>query len=177
MVLFAMVVTPGTTEAKNITIGIDAGYFAPIDSNFTGIYGSGEATFGVNAAYFPFKFLSVQAAYDMWTARGDSPIPGIEFSVNLKTLRIGGFFHLNLKRFFPKAGGGLVMTTVEGESPFGFINDTKSGWFVGTGVDIRVYKNFLTGLELLYHDVTLSGNFGSVSVGGISLFLTLKLEI
>lgn len=178
-VLLLIVTTTVTIEAKNIYVGVGAGYFAPVDSSFTDIYGSGEATFGVNAAYRFFKFFSLQAAYDLFKTKGETPIPipGLDLDVSLNTLRIGGYFSLNLHGIIPRAGGGLAVSMVNGESPYGSIKKTKTGWFVGTGVDIRVYKNFIIGPEVLYHDVVLKENFGTVSVGGMSYLLHLKIEI
>ena len=176
-VFLSIITIPVTAGAKNVTLGIETGYFAPIDKNFTEIYGSGEVTFGVNAAYRFRKYVSIQTAYNKYNADGEPLSPGFDLNVGLKTLRIGGFLHLNLKRFIPKAGGGFAKTWVNGETPFGSIADSKSGWFLGTGVDIRVFKNFLTGFELLYNDIAFTVNNTAVSVGGLSFLVSFKVEI
>lgn len=172
-----IITTPVIAGAKDFTLGIEAGYYSPIDNNFTDIYGSGEATFGVNAAYRFLKFISIQTAYNVYNAEGELLIPGFDLNVGLKTLRVGGFFHLDLKKIIPKAGGGFARTWVNGETPFGSIADSRSGWFLGTGLDVRVFKNFLTGFELLYNDVAFTVNNTPVSVGGLSFLVSFKVEI
>lgn len=177
--LFVLMImtTPVLSGANSFVVGVEAGYYSPIDNNFTDIYGSGEVTFGVNAAYRFLKFLSIQTAYTAYSAEGEPLIPGFDLNVGLKTLRIGGFFHLDLKKMIPKAGGGFARTWVSGETPFGSIDDSRSGWFLGTGMDVRVFKNFLTGFELLYNDVAFTVNNTPVSVGGLSFLASFKVEI
>lgn len=176
-VLLVMVSTPVTAMAKNLNFGVEAGYFGLNDSKAAELYGSGSKTFGVNAAYRFFKNVSLQTGFNFFSADGKTALSDEDIAINLKTLRIGSYYHFNLKKVKPKAGAGLAMTWYKEDDPFGGSDEWKTGWFVGAGLDIKVAKKFLAGLDLLYNDTKLSGEFGSQSIGGISLLLNLKLEI
>lgn len=177
MVLLVLGTTPFTMMAKNFNVGVEAGYFAPSNSDFSDLYGSGGQTFGVNAAYrFPGN-VSIHTAFDLYGADSKTVVTEDDISINLSTLRIGSYYHFNLRKIMPKAGAGLAVTWLKETDPFGGSSRSKAGWFVGAGVDIPVARKILAGVELLYYDVKIGGEFGNESIGGISLLLNLKLRM
>lgn len=176
-IITMMVLCTAPAAAKNLNFGIEAGYFGPKDSDFSDVYGSGGTTFGVNAGYRFLKNISIQTGFNFYSAGSTTALSKESIDIALKTLRIGSYYHFNLKKVMPKAGAGLTLVRVKEEDPFGGTDTTKTGWFVGTGIDVPVGKNFLAGLELLYNDVRITGNFGDEMIGGLSLLLNLKLEL
>jgi hypothetical protein len=175
MVMVVLGTTPVT--AKNLNFGVEAGYFGPNDSNFSAAYGSGGTTFGVNAGYRFIRNVSIQAGYNFYNADSTTALSEEKIGIKLGNLRIGGYYHFNLKKVMPKAGAGLAVTWVKENDPFGGTDTAKAGWFVGAGIDVPVGKKFLTGVELLYNNVKISGEFGSAAIGGFSLMLNLKLKL
>ncbi len=175
--LLLMALVTDTVLAEKLTLGIEAGYFMPTDSDFNDAYGSGGMTYGVNAGYKFFEPISIQAAFDMYSGEGKTAITQQDISIDLKNLRIGGYYHFNLGKFLPRIGAGAVVSWIKEKDPFGGTNKTQFGWFAGAGLDIPVVKNFLASLDILYHDVKLTGDFGSEAIGGISILLGLKLGI
>lgn len=176
-IMAMMVLCAMPAAAKNLNFGIEAGYFGAKDSDFSNAYGSGGTTFGINAGYRFLKNLSIGTGFNFYSADGTTALSEEAIGIDLKTLRIGGYYHFNLKKIRPRAGAGLTVTWVKEDDPFGGTDRAKAGWFVATGVDVPVGKTFLVGLELLYNDVRISGEFNSEAIGGVSLLLNLKLEL
>lgn len=149
----------------------------PGNTLFKDVYGSRGLCYGVNGAFFLGKSLSIQAGFNMYNADGTIPGSDEPTSLNLNTLRLGVFYHFDMKKFMPKIGAGAVYAMAKEENVFGEFSDSGTGFFAGTGFDYRLTGAFLIGAELLYHDAKIEGDFGDESIGGISLLLSLKVEI
>jgi len=175
--LLTIVLCPPEAAAKIVTFGIEGGYFAPGSSIFKEVYGSGGLCYGVNGAFFLAKSVSIQAGFNMY--HRDGTITGSDQSttINLGTLRLGVFYHFDMKKLMPKIGAGAVYVWGKEENVFGEFSGSSTGFFAGTGVDYRLAGAFLVGAELLYHNAKVKGAFDDESIGGISLLLSLKVEI
>ena len=175
--LLTIILSPVQAPAKNLVFGIEGGYFTPGNSLFKDIYGSGGLCYGVNGAFFLTQNLSAQAGFDMYSA--DGTIPGTDNATSLKlsSLRLGVFYHFDMKKFMPKIGAGAVYAGVKETNVFGDFSDSGIGFFVGTGFDYRLTEVFLVGADLIYHGAKIEGDFGDESVGGISLLFSLKVEM
>ncbi|MCK4763490.1 MAG: outer membrane beta-barrel protein [Candidatus Aminicenantes bacterium] len=177
VVVIVLLVMGTTVEAKKFSLGIEFGYFAPGGDMFKTLYSSGGFTYGANAAFELFENVSIQGAVDFYKTDGVTEITGEGVTMKLTNFRLGLFYHLSKGGFAPKIGAGAAMTSVKEDDPFGGFSDAAVGWFVGAGVDIPLFGNFLAGLELIYNSAKLEGDFGKEETGGISLLLNFKLEI
>lgn len=178
MIVFSIsLLMPLETAAKNLMFGIEVGNFGPGNSDLTGVYGSGGLCYGINGTFFFTKSLSIFAGFNLFNADGTIPVIEADTSLKLNTLRSGVFYNINMKKFTPKIGAGAVYAMAKEENSFGSFSDSGIGWFVGAGLDFRLSGAFLVGLELLYHDAKIEGDFGEEFVGGMSMLLNLKIEI
>jgi opacity protein-like surface antigen len=177
MVLLVLLASPARAGTRSFNLGVEAGYFGPNDSDFSEIYGSGGLTLGVNAAYRLLQKTSIQMGFNFFSADGKSALSEEDVSVNLKTLRVGGYYHFNLGKIVPRAGAGLAVTWFKESDPWGGTNKTKAGWFAGAGADVPIGQKFLAGLEILYKDIKIEGEFAAQSIGGLSLLLNFKVEL
>ena len=175
--MIMMVLCTAPAAAKNFNVGIEAGYFGPRDSDFSDAYGSGGTTFGINAGFRFLENVSIQTGIDTYSANGTTALSNERIGIDLKTWRIGSYYHFNLKKVMPKAGAGLSMVRVKEDDPFGGTQTTKTGWFVGTGMDVPLGKKFLAGFDLLYNDAKISGTFDNETIGGLSLLFNLKFQL
>ena len=176
-ICLAVLLIPATAQAKNLALGIEGGYFAPGNNMFTDVYGSGGFYYGVNGAFYLSDSLAIEAGFTMFHADGTILGTGDETSLNLNTLRFGLFYNFGMKKLTPKIGAGAVYAMAKEENTFGHSSDSGVGWFAGAGLDFRLTGVFLVGVELLYHDVEIEGDFGGESVGGISALFGFKVEI
>ncbi len=170
-----MMVVP--IQAKNLFLGVDVGYFSHSSSEVREMYDSGGVTFGVNGAYRIFNMVYLQAAFDFYSTDGKVTISGEVLKLNQKMLRLGGCYRFDLGKFKPGIGAGLSMNWVKEENPFAPFDESKLGWYAGAGFDISVFGPVLVGFELVYNDVSMTGDLGPVSLAGLSALFSLKAEI
>jgi opacity protein-like surface antigen len=163
--------------ADKFRAGLEAGYFAPNDEDFTSIYGSGGFAFGINCGYCIINNVELYTALDFYSAEGKTTISEQTVNLNLTNLRAGGFYIFCLGDFKPKVGAGLSITFAKEDNPWGGFNDNGLGWYIAAGVEYPLTEKLIAGVEFVYNDVKIAGDFGDENVGGISALMTLKMNI
>lgn len=176
-IIILLIAGMGTGHGGDFFLGLDAGYFAPAEGSIKDLYGSGGMTFGVNAAYKFMTSFSIQANYDFYSAEGETTMSAEAIKLKQNTLRLGGFYHVDLGGISPKFGAGVSMNMVRENNPWEDFKENKLGWFAAAGFDISFAGPFMVGLELVYNDAKIPGALGDEPVGGLSALFNLKVKI
>jgi len=165
----------GFSNADNyFKIGLEGGYSAPTDETFKEIYGSGEVVFGINAALNLSSQIEAVVAVDFYNADGETILSVEPASIKNTYLRFGGFYHFGKGGIDPKVGAGMEICFVTENSVFGKFSDSGIGWFISAGVDFPFGSKFIGSVEFLYSDITIEGDLGDQSVGGIKALAAIK---
>jgi opacity protein-like surface antigen len=165
-----------TGFGAGFTIGIEAGYFLPGDEDFSDIYGSAPV-FGLNAGYCVSENLQLIVGGNLYNKSGATTITSETTEMNIFTFRFGGYYLFKMESITPKLGAGIAYASVDEETPFGGFSDSKIGWFLAAGLDIPFGKILICGVEVQYSDVSIEGDFGDQSVGGLSVLAIVRIEI
>ncbi len=168
----AMVAVPAAAE-ETFSIGVEGGYFVPADDDFNDIYG-GNMIFGVNLGVMLSSKLKLEVAGDTFSADSTTAITQQDINLSLMMVRLGGYYLFDMGEVTPKLGAGLSYTSLDEETPFGDFSDSGIGWFIGAGADMKLSEKIKFGVELLYNDVSISGDFGDESVGGFAFVMILS---
>lgn len=165
-----------TGFGAGFTIGIEAGYFFPSDEDFSDIYGSAPV-FGLNAGYCVNENLQLIIGGNIYSKSGATTITSETTDMSILTLRFGGYYLFKMESITPKVGAGIAYASVDEETPFGDFSNSKIGWFLAGGLDIPLSNILTGGVEVQYSDISISGDFGDQSVGGLSLLAIVRIEI
>lgn len=165
-----------TGFGAKFTIGVEAGYFLPGDEDFSDIYGSAPV-FGLNAGYCVSENLQIIAGGNLYNKSGATTITSETLEMSIFTFRFGGYYLFKMESITPKVGAGIAYASVDEETPFGGFSDSKIGWFLAGGLDIPFGNLLIGGLEVQYSDVSIEGDFGNQSVGGLSILAIVRIEI
>jgi opacity protein-like surface antigen len=176
LVLIAFCATGIALADKNFKAGLEIGYFIPSDEDFSDIYG-GNVIFGVNLAYLLSPNLQLEFAGDIYSAEGKTEITEQTVELDLIKARLGGFYIFNVEGIKPKAGAGFAYCSVDETTPFGDFSDSGIGWFIGAGADMELADMLSAGLEIIYSDVNIEGDFGDQSTGGIAILINFTIML
>lgn len=165
-----------TCFGAGFTIGVEAGYFFPDDEDFSDIYGSAPV-FGLNAGYCVGENLQIILGGNIYSKSGTTTISGETIELSILTFRFGGYYLFKMESITPKVGAGIAYASVDEETPFGDFSDSAIGWFAAGGLDIPFGKILTGGVEVQYSDISIKGDFGDQSVGGLSILAIVRIEI
>jgi|GEM_PF-3177398 len=175
LIALVLLVISGIAPAeKNFSVGVEAGYFAPSDEDISDIYG-GKFVLGANLAYLLSSNFRLQIAGDIYSAEGTTAITEQTVELDMVKLRLGGFYVFDLGDVNPRAGAGIAYCSVDESAAFDEFSDSGFGWFIAAGADMKISDSLSAGLEILYSDVNIEGNFGDQSTGGLSVHIIIAI--
>jgi len=175
ILVFGLFSSFGLAERK-FTIGFEAGYFMPTDDDFNDIYGSGSV-FGLNLGYGITKNIELLVGGNIYSGSGTTAVSNETVEISLITARLGVYYLLDMGKITPKVGAGLAYTSVDEDTPFGNFTDSGIGWFVAAGADMPLGEKILVGAEIQYSDITIEGDFGDQTVGGLSILVLVRMGL
>jgi opacity protein-like surface antigen len=165
----------GFAERK-FTVGLEAGYFMPTDDDFNDIYGSGSV-FGLNAGYGITENIELLIGGNFYSGDAKTAVSNETVEISLITARLGVFYLFDMGKITPKVGAGIAYASVDEDTPFGNFTDSGIGWFAAAGVDMPLGKKLLVGAEILYSDITIEGDFGDQTVGGLTILVLVRMGL
>lgn len=158
------------SNAENLFVGVECGYFIPLDGDFNDIYG-GNIIFGANAGYMLSDEIGIAAAADFYSADGKSTVTQQDLSMSLLNGRVGVFYVFNIGDIKPRIGAGLALVNLEEKTPWGNTSELVAGWYASGGILMPVSANLTLGAEVIYNDASFEGAFGDQKVGGFSFLV------
>lgn len=175
--LLTLLWIPPGLSAQKLIFGIEGGYFMPSDSDLKDVYGSGGFLYGINGTLLITPNIAIEAGFNLFSIEGTITNSTENTTLGINNLRLGAFYNFGTGKLIPRVGAGMIYSMVKEENYFGQISESALGWFIGAGLDLRLGGSWLAGMEVIYHDVNMGGDFGDESLGGISLLFSFKLEI
>jgi hypothetical protein len=165
---------PGWSLAdKDNHIGLEAGYFLPSNEDFSDIYGSGPV-FGLNAGLKITNSFELSLGANYFSKNALTAITGQDLDISIITTRLGVYYLFSMRTIIPRLGAGLVLCSVDENTPFGNYSKSKIGWYAAVGTDILLGDKFSIGGEIQYSDISIDGDFGSESTGGVTILVIFK---
>ena len=177
LLLGGLLLAPSFIAAQTVRIGVEGGYFMPSEQIFKDVYGSGGVCYGGNITFFVTSKISLEAGFNSYNQEGTVTNSTGKTTLGIQTIRLGGFYHFGNGKLVPRIGAGGIYSFVSEETPYGDFDDSGAGWFAGAGVDLQLSGSLYLGLEGLYQDTKITGDFGEVSIGGIVLLVNFKIGI
>ena len=163
-------------NAENLFVGVECGYFIPLDGDFNDIYG-GNIIFGANAGYMLSDDIGIITAAGFYSADGISAVTQQNVSISLLNGRVGVFYVFNIGDIKPRIGAGLALVNLEEKTPWGNTSELVAGWYASGGVFMPVSTNLTIGAEVIYSDASIEGAFGDQRAGGFSVLANVGFYI
>lgn len=177
LIILLAFIFSGSVFAGDFKLGLEVGYFYQGDEDFRDLYGSGGLTFGVNADYMITNNIEIAAAFDFYSANGNTAITEELIEINLNHLRFGANYIFILDGWRPKVGAGLDIAFVSENTPFGDFSDSGFGAYILAGADFDLSEKITASVELIYSFVSIEGDLDDEGVGGLSALAALKFNL
>ena len=156
---------PGLSRAKGVTVVLKPGYFSPLDTAFREIYGAG-IVYGGEASLVVWKNLDLLLTGRRFARKGELTFTKDETKVNITRIGWAVRYRLQAGKFQPYAGLGLNYTAFKETNFIGEVKTARSGLSATVGSLYTLTSRLIIDLSIEYSSCRISPTAMEVDIGG-----------